>query len=48
MEVRETRLSIAKKDIIKHFEGLPTRVFTRTQIDNILSEQRYFGDWASQ
>jgi hypothetical protein len=40
--LRETRLSIAKRDIVKHFEGLPTRIFTRSQVDNILSEQRGF------
>jgi hypothetical protein len=40
--MRQTRLSIAKADIIRHFESQSVRIFTRSQIDNILSEQRRF------
>ena len=38
----QTRLSIAKADIVKHFESLPIRVFQRSQIDIILAEERGF------
>jgi predicted transcriptional regulator of viral defense system len=38
----QTRLSIARKDIVRHFESLAMRVFKRSQIDAILSENRDF------
>ncbi len=37
-----TRLSIAKRDIVKAFEETPTRVFTRADIDEIISRNRTF------
>jgi predicted transcriptional regulator of viral defense system len=35
-----TRLQIARPDIIRYFDGLPTRVFTTRQIGGILSANR--------
>jgi hypothetical protein len=37
-----TRLSIAKRDIVKAFEQAPAPVFTRTDIDEILRKNRSF------
>lgn len=38
----QTRLSIAKPDIVRHFEDLPMRIFQRSQIESILVEKRGF------
>lgn len=38
----QTRLSIAKPDIVRHFEDLPIRIFQRSQIESILAENRGF------
>jgi predicted transcriptional regulator of viral defense system len=39
---RPSRLTIAKNDILRHFDELGKRVFTPTEIARILSEQRAF------
>ena len=36
------KMKMPKRDLIKHFEGLPTKIFTRAQIEEILSENREF------
>jgi len=37
-----SRLSIAKPDIIKAFDEAPTRIFTRSEIEDLLSENRQY------
>ena len=39
---RPSRLTIAKNDILRHFDELAKRVFTPSEIAQILSEQRAF------
>ena len=36
------KMKMPKLDLIKHFEGLPAKIFTRAQIEEILSENREF------
>lgn len=40
--MKKTRLKIAKPDILKLFDSFPSRVFSRSQIDKILSDYRDF------
>ena len=40
--MKQSRISIAKTDIAKHFESLPQNIFRRADIEKILSSEREF------